>query len=178
MKTTKMLITTGMFLGVLIIPQLSNAQKIAQKATSITVLGTSPLHDWEMKGSAGTFSGIVSGNSVTNINFSVPAKTLKAEQGKTMEKKAYDALKADKVPTITFTATSINLGKSNAAGKLSIAGITKNASFPVSIVKKGNSYLIDATETINLSDFGMERPGFMGIRTGDVVTVKVNVVAE
>ncbi len=63
-------------------------------------------------------------------------------------------------------------------GKLTIAGATKNVSFPVSIVKKGNAYTIDGTEIIKLSEFGMERPGFMGIKTGDVVTVKVNIVAE
>ncbi|RRQ45130.1 YceI family protein [Chryseobacterium sp. SC28] len=178
MKTAKNLISASLILGSLILPQLSNAQKIAQKATNITILGTSPMHDWDMKGTTGTFSGVVSGNAITNVTFTVPVKTLKAEKGKTMEKKAYDALKADKAPNVTFTATSISMGKSNATGKLTIAGASRNATFPVSVVKKGNSYIIDATETIKLSDFGMERPGFMGIKTGDVVTVKVNVVAE
>jgi len=178
MKTTKSLISLGLVLGGLLFPQLSNAQKLNQKLTTITVSGTSPMHDWEMTGSAATFSGTVANNAITNINFTVPVKNLKAEKGKTMEKKAYEALKADKAPNVTFTATSINLGKSNAVGKLSIAGASKNVSFPVSIVKKGNAYIIDGTETIKLSEFGMERPGFMGIKTGDVVTVKVNVVAE
>ena len=178
MKTTKNLISLALLLGVTLLPQLSNAQKLNQKTTTITVSGTSPMHDWDMTGSAATFSGTVANNAITNITFTVPVKNLKAEKGKTMEKKAYEALKADKAPNVTFTATSINLGKSNAAGKLSIAGVSKNVSFPVSIVKKGNAYIIDGTETIKLSEFGMERPGFMGIKTGDVVTVKVNVVAE
>ena len=178
MKTTKNLFGLAILLGATLLPQLSNAQKLNQKSTSITISGTSPMHDWEMKGSTATFSGVVNGNAITNIIYTVPVKTLKAEKGKTMEKKAYEALKSDKAPNVTFTATSINLGKSNAAGKLTIAGATKNVSFPVSIVKKGNSYIIDGTETIKLSEFGMDRPGFMGIKTGDVVTVKVNVVAE
>ena len=103
---------------------------------------------------------------------------MKAAKGKTMEKKAYDALKSEKAPNVTFTASSINVGKSNVTGKLTIAGTAKNVSFPVSVVKKGDTYVIDGSETIKLSEFGMERPGFMGIKTGDVVTVKVNVVAE
>lgn len=178
MKTTKNLISLALLLGVTLLPQLSNAQKLNQKTTTITVSGTSPMHDWEMTGSTGNFSGTVAGNSITNISFTTPVKTLKAEKGKTMEKKAYEALKSDKAPNVTFTATSINLGKSNAVGKLSIAGVAKNVSFPISIVKKGNAYIIDGTETIKLSEFGMDRPGFMGIKTGDVVTVKVSVVAE
>ncbi len=131
-----------------------------------------------MTGTAATFSGTVAGNSISNVTFTVPAKSLKAEKGKTMEKKAYEALKSDKAPNVTFTSTSINLGKSTATGKLTIARATKNVSFPVSIVKKGNVYIIDGTETLKLSEFGMERPGFMGIKTGDVVNIKVNVVAE
>lgn len=178
MKTTKNLISLGLVLGSFLLPQLSNAQKITQKATTITISGTSPMHDWEMIGSTATFAGVVNSNAITNVSFTVPVKTIKAEKGKTMEKKAYEALKSDKAPNVTFTATSINVGKSNAIGKLTIAGASKNVSFPVSVVKRGNSYIIDGTETIKLSEFGMDRPGFMGIKTGDVVTVKVNVVAE
>ena len=95
-----------------------------------------------------------------------------------MDNKAYEALKSAKTPNITFSTTSIVIGKSTVSGKLSIAGVTKNVSFPANVIKKGNSYVIDGTETIKLSDFGMERPGFMGIKTGDRITVKVNVVAE
>lgn len=63
-------------------------------------------------------------------------------------------------------------------GKLTVAGAARNVTFPVSVVKKGNAYFIEGTETIKLSEFGMERPGFMGIKTGDAVTVKVSIVAE
>lgn len=178
MKTTKNLISLGLVLGGLLLPQLSNAQKLTQKTTTINISGTSPMHDWEMKGSNGTFIGTVAGNAITNVSLTVPVNTLKAEKGKTMEKKAYEALKSEKAPNVNFTATSINIGKSNAVGKLTIAGTTRNVSFPLSIVKKGDSYIIDGTETVKLSEFGMDRPGFMGIKTGDVVTVKVNIVAQ
>ncbi|WP_313100795.1 YceI family protein [Epilithonimonas sp.] len=178
MKTTKNLISLGLILTGLVLPQLSNAQKITQKNTTIIISGTSPMHDWEMKGSTSTFTGVVAGNAITNVSLTVPVKTLSAEKGKIMEKKAYEALKSDKAPNVTFTASSINIGKSNVAGKLTIAGTAKNVSIPVSVVKKGNAYLINGTETVKLSEFGMDRPGFMGIKTGDVVTVKVNVVAE
>ncbi|TDX86424.1 YceI family protein [Epilithonimonas xixisoli] len=178
MRTTKNLITMLMAMGTLGIAQLSNAQKITQKTTAVTISGTSPMHDWEMKGATGTFTGTVAGNAITNVSFTVPVKTLKAAKGKTMEKKAYEALKSEKAPNVTFTASSINIGKSNVSGKLTIAGTSKNVSFPVAVAKKGETYVIDGSETIKLSEFGMERPGFMGIKTGDVVTVKVNVVAE
>lgn len=95
-----------------------------------------------------------------------------------MDNKAHAALKADKFPTISFSAPSIAVGKSNLSGKMTIAGVSKNVTFPVTVLKNANTYTINGTETLKLSDFGMERPGFMGVKTGDVVTVKVNIVAE
>ena len=87
-------------------------------------------------------------------------------------------MKADKNPTITFTAASLPVGKGNLTGKLSIAGVTKDVTLPVNVVKNGNSYNITGTEDMKLSDFGMERPGFMGVRTGDALKITVNIVAN
>ena len=155
-----------------------NAQNITGKSTKIAVDGTSPMHDWTMTASSANFSGTVSGNAITNIKFSMPAKNLKSTKGKMMDNKAYDALKADKSPNISFTATSLSVGKGNLAGKLTIAGVTKDVSFPVNVVKNGASYNITGAENLKLSDFGMERPGFMGVKTGDAIKVTVNIVAN
>lgn len=155
-----------------------NAQNITGKSTKIAVDGTSPMHDWTMTASSANFSGTVSGNAITNVKFSMPAKNLKSTKGKMMDNKAYDALKADKSPNISFTAASLAVGKSTLAGKLTIAGVTKDVSFPVNVVKNGASYNITGTENLKLSDFGMERPGFMGVKTGDAIKVTVNIVAN
>ena len=155
-----------------------NAQNITGKSTKIAVDGTSPMHDWTMTASSANFSGTVSGNAITNVKFSMPAKNLKSTKGKMMDNKAYDALKADKSPNISFTAASLAVGKSTVAGKLTIAGVTKDVSFPVNVVKNGASYNITGTENLKLSDFGMERPGFMGVKTGDAIKVTVNIVAN
>lgn len=155
MKTIKTFLNLTIIGGVLLFSQYANAQKISQKTTTIVVTGTSPMHDWEMNGSAATFSGTVSNNVINNVTFTMPVKNLKSKKGKMMDNKAYDALKSDKSPNISFTATSINVGKSDASGTLTIAGVSKNISFPVNVVKKGNSYIIDGTETLKLSDFGM-----------------------
>ena len=98
MKTTKNVIGLGLILTGLLLPQLSNAQKITQKNTTIIISGTSPMHDWEMKSATSTFTGLVAGNAITNVSLTVPVKTLSAEKGKIMEKKAYEALKSDKAP--------------------------------------------------------------------------------
>ena len=136
------------------------------------------MHDWTMTSSSANFSGTINGNAITNVKFSMPVKNLKSTKGKMMDNKAYDALKANKAPNISFTATSLSVGKGNLAGNLTIAGVTKDVSFPVNVVKNGASYNITGTENLKLSDFGMERPGFMGVKTGDAIKVTVNIVAN
>ena len=177
MNFLKNTLKAGLFVLPLFVATGLSAQKINQASSAVKVTGTSTAHDWEMNATGATFTGVVNGDAITNVTLVVPVKNLKS--GKSMmDNKTYDALKASKSPNVTFTASSINVGKSNVSGKLSIAGVTKTVSFPVSVVKKGDSYVIDGTETVKLSEFGMDRPGMLGMKTGDVVTVKVNVVAK
>lgn len=156
----------------------AQAQNISGKSTTVNVAGTSPMHDWTMNASSATFSGKVSGNTITNVKFMMPVKNLKSTKGKMMDNKAYNAFKYEKNPNIIFTAPSLMVGKGNLAGKLSIAGVTKEINFPVTVTKTGAAYHIIGTENMKLSDFGMERPGFFGVKTGDAVKVTVNIVAN
>lgn len=154
------------------------AQSITGKSVKISVDGTSPMHNWTMTSSSGTFSAAVNGNVINNVKFNTTAKNLKSTKGKMMDNKAYAALKADNNPTISFTAPKLAIGKGIMNGKLTVAGKTKDVIVPVNVVKKGNSYHISGSSNMKMSDFGMERPGFMGVRTGDAVTVKVDIVAN
>lgn len=178
MEILKTILSTTAFVGILTFSQFADAQNITQKSSKITVNGTSTLHDWTMSASSSTFTGTVSGNAITNVKFSIPVKNLSSTKGKMMDNKAYKALKTDTAPNISFAATSIPVGSGNVSGKMTIAGVTKNVSFPVTVVKKGAAYTIDGTETIKMSDYGVEKPGFMGVKTGDDVTVKVSIVAQ
>lgn len=170
---TKAAVTASLFLSGFAI-----AQSITGKSVKITVNGTSPMHDWAMKSTSGSFSGTAVGTAINNVKFVAGAKTLKSEKGKMMDNKAYDALKADKNPNITFVASSLPVGKSTLTGKLTVAGVTKTVSFPVTVVKNGASYNISGSESLKMSEFGMETPGFLGVHTGDTVTVTVNIVAK
>src|ERR1041385_2932380 len=83
------------------------------KTTSITVSGTSNIHDWNMTSPAlvcnaqMTFDNAanVAKLNVTQLEFSVAVKTLKSGKEK-MDDKTYTALKANKYSTITFKLIS------------------------------------------------------------------------
>ncbi|MGZ5210794.1 MAG: YceI family protein [Kaistella sp.] len=168
-----LLLAFGLFSG------LANAQAISSKSVKTTVAGTSTMHDWTMTSTSGTFSGTVAGNSINNLQYNLGAKTLKSGKG-AMDSNAYKAMKADKFPNITFTATSVNMGKGTITGKLKVTDVTKTVSFPVTVAKSGNTYTITGTETIKMSDFGVIPPSFMmnTVKTGNDIKITVNVSAN
>lgn len=154
---------------------------------SLTVSGTSTLHDWDMKSSQGIFEGIFTLNSagaitaVSGISFSTPAESLKSGHD-AMDKNAYKALKTDKSKSITFISTSTTITNLDATdyvvkanGKLTIAGATLDAEISATCkVRTDKSISVMGSRKISMKEFSMAPPTFMmgTIKTGNDVTLK------
>lgn len=166
-------------LGLGLLSGMAFGQKISSNNVRTVVSGTSTLHNWEMTSATGTFSGMVSGNSIQDVQYVMNVKTLKSGKG-AMDSNAYKALKADKHPNITFTASSVNIGKGTMTGKLTVTDVTKTINVPVNITKNGNSYTVWGTLTIKMTDYGVTPPSFMmnTVKTGNEITITVNAVTK
>ena len=159
------------------------------KASTVTVAGTSSLHDWsspatqvKAKGSLTVTNGKLT--AIPNLTVTIPVRGIKSTKGKVMDNKTYEALKADQHPNITFqlaSITSIDAGTVKAKGKLTIAGVTKTVDLSVKYTVLANGDLrFEGTKEVLMSDYNMEAPtALMGtIKTGNAVTVKFNVTME
>ena len=156
--------------------------------STLKVTGTSSLHDWEVEAKelycdvAATMDD--SNVKLESLSFKVKAKSFKSEKD-LMDKKTYEALKADKYPDITFKSTtpvalplSGDTFKGNITGTLTLAGKAKNITVAVTGKKKSaNSIQLSGTKKIKMTEYGMEPPtALMGtIKTGDEVTVHFNI---
>ena len=154
----------------------------------ITIGGTSNVHDWEETVETLNGTGTISWNTDGSFNLSsllikVDCKAIKSSHGSIMNNKTYDALKADKFPTIIYKLTtplvSIKPSASGitvtTAGQITIAGVTKSISMEVRVVgDSGGQLLFEGTKTLKMTDFGISPPtAFMGaMKVGDNVTVK------
>ena len=154
---------------------------------SLTLSGTSTLHDWDMKSSQGTFKGVFTLNSegaitaVTGLSFTTTAQSLKSGHDE-MDKNAYKALKTEKAATISFVGGSTTITNLDATdfvvksnGKLTIAGTTLDAEITATcIVKIDKSISVMGSKKISMKDFAMAPPTFMmgTIKTGNDVTLK------
>lgn len=174
------------FLGLLGLQPTPQKFVLDQQGSDLEILGTSTLHDWEI--TAEEMSGdasIALGDkmAVEALQFSVKVKSL--ESGKSsMNKNTYEALKADKNPTISYKLTEVksirntgNAYKLETIGKLTIGGYTKTILLTVD-AKTGNAEVaFTGQTTFKMSEYNIDPPtALMGtIKTGDEVTIKFNV---
>lgn len=156
--------------------------KLQPQNSTLTVEGTSTVHDWEAKATKfnAETSLQVENNSVSQVShvlFTTPAESL--ESGKNlMDKKMHEALKAKKHPEIKFSLKEnevITGEKATVSGLLTIAGETKEVDVAVDFDAQNPQTLgVKGEVPLKMSDFNIDQPtAMMGtIKTGDEVVVK------
>ncbi|WEK34114.1 MAG: YceI family protein [Candidatus Pseudobacter hemicellulosilyticus] len=153
----------------------------AKDKVTLTVSGTSTMHDWTMKSSKGEANAVftVNGTSVTGctfLSFVTPSESLKSEKS-SMDKNAYKALKTSSAPTLSFNLTSATVaadGTVKAQGKLSLAGTTLATELVgVAKVNADKSITVKGSKKISMKEYSIDPPSFMmgAVKTGNDVTV-------
>lgn len=170
--------------GLLFFGQTVLAQSVYKVSpnSSIKVIGTSNLHDWDMKAN----SFICEGNfdikgsqlmDVKSLSFTLPITNLKSKES-LMDSRAYKALKAEEFNKITFKLTSATVVAAQklikATGNLTIGGVTNlvtlNANYTLNA---DNSLTCKGSKDLKMSDFKIKAPVFMlgALKTGDAITI-------
>ena len=150
---------------------------------NLLVSGSSTLHDWDMKSAKGNCTVLFNFNKageltgLSTLKFVTPVEGLKSGHSG-MDRNAYNALKADKNPTIVFIITSGTIEADSTIkcnGKLTIAGLTKDADLMASYkINADKSVTVSGIKKISMSDFNITAPSFMmgAIKTGNEITFK------
>lgn len=153
---------------------------------TLTINGTSTMHDWEMKTSKiacnATFTFYEDGElgGLTLLNFTMPAESLKSERTG-LDAVAYRALKTKQYPTITFNLTSAAVSKQGTVisckGNLTVAGVTQSIDIVgAAQINADRSITIKGTKQIDMRDFDIDPPTFLfgQFTTGENVTITFN----
>ena len=159
---------------------LGQSFKLNSEKSTITVSGTSSLHDWESNVESLSGKGLITiENSevteVSDLEVTVVVKSIKSGKGG-MDKKTYEALKESDHPNITYSISSISRKSSNTLttrGNLTIAGKTKSENMEVKYQISSNDVSFSGDITIKMSEYEIKPPtAMMGtIKTGDEITI-------
>ncbi len=162
--------------------------ELSESGTLIAIKGTSTLHDWQMELTTfnsgfhlNRFGSEIEG--FDNVSFRCKAKDIKSESS-LMDKKAYNALRADDYPFITYTGMSVTGLKTegmdftgNLSGKLNVAGKTRDVIIPFNGSFTDNSTIsINAETVLKMSSFNINPPTAMlgALKTSDEITVSLS----
>ncbi len=163
---------------------MAQSYQLDSKNSTLEVLGTSTLHDWEivaeeLAGNA-TITKAEEALSIDKLNFEVNVKGLKSGKS-AMDNNTYEALKSKSFPKITYVLTKVlSANKVGATynlettGKLTIAGYTKTMNLPVKAEVMGNQVVFTGKVTFNMTDFKVDPPtALLGtVKTGDEITIQ------
>ena len=158
--------------------------------SSLIVLGTSNVHDWEIEteNQKGSISlDATSKIQIQNLKIVVQAESLKSGK-RGMDKNTYKALNTDKYKTIEFqfvstdAITDVGNGtfKVKSKGDLTISGVTKRISLDFTLNQVNDTVNLAGEKTIKMTDYGIEPPKalFGTIKTGDEITIKFNTILQ
>lgn len=188
MKTNQFL---GLLLAVIILSVGSlTAQvlKVNPNSSTITINGTSNLHDWKTTTKQIKGELVLAGNNqVKALAIDVPVKSIKSGE-KIMDTKTYETFKADKNPNISFRLTNVSEFKNSGndmtlafTGNLTMAGVTKKVTIKTAgkSIKSG-SYKFNGSVDLKMSDFKMSAPtAMMGMmKVGDGIKLVFDVVVD
>jgi polyisoprenoid-binding protein YceI len=184
MKTKKIKLFAFMmlFLGITSFVSAQKTYTLDNKST-FSVLGTSTLHDWEMKSSSGTGTAnfTIANSKLTDIeslSINLLAETIKSEK-KSMDKVAYETLKTDKNKSIKYvlkSAEKVNETTWELTGTYTIAGVSKVYKTTVKTTVTNTGLNMQGSNKITFADFGMKSPTAMlgTIKAGQDLTIKFN----
>jgi hypothetical protein len=162
---------------------LEKAVLTTEGVNTITVKGSSTLHDWQMTSTELIAKSeiLIDGEDVQILNFSgvLDAKSLKSDHEQ-MDKNAYKTLNTDKFPTIAFDFKRIEskdpqTGNVSAVFSVTIAGVTKELLVNALVNPVGeDGVTITGTQNLKMSDFGIKPPSFMlgALKVGDDLVVE------
>lgn len=162
--------------------------KINSKTSTMTIFGTTNVHDFKTKVEQIKGELVVNGsNKVQSLNVEIPVRSIKSGE-KGMDTKTYEAFNESKYPTISFQlvdASSLQISGDDinalVTGNLTMAGTTRKISFKTIGKKiKAGVYEFKGSVALKMTDFKMKPPtAMLGVmKVGDAITLKFDVNLE
>lgn len=162
--------------------------KIIPKSSSITINGTSNLHDWKSKSEQIKGELVLTGNDqVKSFSLEIPVTSIKSGE-RLMDSKTYEAFESSKNPNIAFRLTDVSNLQINGDkvdvvfnGNLTMAGATRKVAIKATGKNtKSGTYIFNGNVSLKMTDFQMKPPTALlgAIKVGDGIKLDFDITLQ
>ena len=146
-----------------------------KKSSKVEYAMKHPLHSWEAvsKDSKSVIVFNDKSQKIEAVAVIIPVKSFDSGNSN-RDSHAIEVLEALKFPNVTFSASNIQESGNDLLikGNLSFHGVTKPLELKVQQVVSKTSIKVNGDFVINMTDFNVEPPGLMGLKTEEKITLK------
>jgi len=150
-----------------------------KKSSKIEYAMKHPLHAWEAVSKESKSIIVFNDKSqkIEAVAVIIPIKSFDSGNSN-RDSHAIEVLEALKFPNVTFSASSIQESGSDllVKGNLSFHGVTKPLELKVQQTISKTNIKITGDFAVNMTDFNIEPPGLMGLKTEEKIALKFVVV--
>ncbi|GGH40291.1 hypothetical protein IA57_02000 [Mangrovimonas yunxiaonensis] len=187
LKFIRVLVAVVLFGLVMPLDLVAQNFTVDNQKSTLKVLGTSSLHDWEINAEKQSGSlQIEAGDLLTIQTLKMTFDVNALKSGKSaMDKNTRNALNYDDYKTITFNFSKLKSSKKEGnfynvvvVGDLTIAGSKKAIELPLRLEKSNGVVTLTGKKALKMTTFNIEPPTALlgSIKTGDDITIKFNTV--
>jgi len=162
--------------------------KINPKSFTMTIFGTTNVHDFKSKVTQAKGEAVVNANKeLQSLVVEIPVRSIKSGE-KLMDTKTYETFDVENNPNITFKLVEVNTSHIEGnqvsvtlTGNLTMAGVTRKISIKSNgSATKAGVYEFTGSVALKMTDFKMSPPtAMMGLmKVGDAITLKYDVSFE
>lgn len=172
---TKLLLSS--LLGLVLVSPLATRKLMAdKKLSSVTYTMHHPLHTWD--GVSHDVNGAILYNDdskqIESVAVAIKVASFDSKDAN-RDSHALEVLDGIRYPNVTFVSQQIKTGADGsltAVGKLTFHGVTKPQTLTATRTDAGNLLTINGAFDVNMTDFSIERPAMLGMKTDDTIKFK------
>jgi polyisoprenoid-binding protein YceI len=160
---------------------LAKRKLMADKAGStVSYAAKHPLHSWE--GVSHDVNCAIIYNDETKqpetVAVSIKVASFDSDNNN-RDSHAVEAMEGIKYPNVTFTSSDVKMGDNDALtakGTLTFHGVAKPVTLQATRKEAGGKMTLTGEFPVSMTDYKIERPSLLGLKTEDEMTLRFNVV--
>lgn len=147
-----------------------------KKISSVTYTMHHPLHTWDGVSHDVNCAIIYdeASKAIEGVAVAIKVASFDSKDGN-RDSHAMEVLDGIRYPNVTFVSQSIQTGADGtltATGKLTFHGVTKPTMLVCTRKDEGNSLIVNGAFDIKMTEFNIEQPSLLGMKTDDPIKLK------